>query len=123
MDGRCDSLREKLTGLIHEAATVKVELDRRDGKVRGVPHYSVIEEAAHELGQEVSRRVQALHMTELAAEQAATAACPTCGRHCPLELRERKVVSGDGPLPLSELVGRCPCCRRDFFPSAGTIGL
>lgn len=123
MDGQCESLRDKLVELVQQAAAVKVELDRREGRVRGVPHYSVIEEAAHELGREVSRMVQALHMNEVATEQALAAGCPKCGRNCPVKPRQRRVVSGDGPVQFQELVGRCPCCRRDFFPSAGTIGL
>ena len=60
MDGTMTKLKEKLDQLLHEAAEVSVAaLDRAEGTIVGVPHYSVIEGRAHELGQQLSRRIQA----------------------------------------------------------------
>jgi hypothetical protein len=67
MDDRNSALREKAAKLLREAAEAKVALDRAEGKIKGVPHYSVIENAAHEVGREISRMVQQMHMTELVA--------------------------------------------------------
>ena len=43
MDGATVALKEKLSRLLKEAAQVSVALDRADGTITGVPHYSVIE--------------------------------------------------------------------------------
>jgi predicted aconitase len=59
MDGTTIKLKEKLDQLLREAAEVSVTLDRVEGIIVGVPHYSVIESRAHELGQQLSRRIQA----------------------------------------------------------------
>jgi hypothetical protein len=49
------------------------------------------------------------------------AACPTCGRRCPLKRKSRPVAVRGGEAELEEPVGHCPTCRRDFFPSASGI--
>jgi hypothetical protein len=51
-------LKERLDGLLREAAEVQLELSRADGSIQGIPHYSVIEGQAHELGRQLSREVQ-----------------------------------------------------------------
>ena len=101
---------------------VTVEVRRPDGTIRGVPHYSVIEGRAHELGKQLSREVQQRQMSELAASQATTAKCPGCGAVVGLEARQRDVKSVDGDAALQELVGHCRRCRRDFFPDARDAG-
>jgi hypothetical protein len=123
MEGRAFALREKVEKLLRETAAAKVALDRAEGTVRGVPHYSVIENAAHDIGQQVSRLVQAMHLQELVAGQAVSGKCPDCGTPAALEPRERKVLSGDGPIEATELRGYCSCCRRNFFPAAGSVGV
>lgn len=46
-------------------------------------------------------------------------ACPTCGKMCPLQQKERSLVGRIGSsLELREPTAHCPACRRDFFPSA-----
>jgi len=120
---RANRLKVRLDRLLREAAEVAVELSRTDGTIKGVPHYSVIEGQAHELGKQFSREVQQRQMSEVVASQALTAKCPACATRCKLESRKRKVRSVDGDTELQELVGYCPCCRRDFFPSPRSLGL
>jgi uncharacterized protein with PIN domain len=122
MEGATTTLKEKLDQLLREAAAISVALDRADGTIVGVPHYSVIEARAHELGQQLSRQVQARQIGELTA-QAAAARCPECGTRCQTHRKTRRVTSIDGPLRVEESVGHCPACRRDFFPPAGDLGL
>lgn len=123
MDRHVRELREKLDGLLREAAEVSVSLDRLDGTIQGVPHYSVIELRAHELGRQLSRSIQRRHMAGVVDHQVGRARCPTCGTDCTLEPVARQVASIDGPLDLPELQGDCRVCRRQFFPPAGTAGL
>ncbi len=120
---RVAELLERLDRVLREAAEVEVELSRADGTIRGVPHYSLIEGRAHELGRRLSRRVQEQQMRELNASHAPTAKCPGCGTRCVLRLRVRKTKSVDGETELQELVGDCSRCRRAFFPDARDVGL
>ncbi len=115
-------LQEKLTGLLREAAEVSVALDRANGTIQGVPHYSVIELRAHELGRQLSREIQQRHMAAVVNHQVARARCPACGTEAELKPVPRQATSIDGSLDLQELRGHCRKCRRSFFPSAGTAG-
>jgi DNA-directed RNA polymerase subunit RPC12/RpoP len=115
---RTEKLKERLEGLLREAAEVEVELSRADGTIKGIPHYSLIEGRAHELGKQLSRQVQQRQMNELAASQSATARCPECRTRCLLRVQPRDVKSVDGDTSWEELVGDCPRCRRSFFPPA-----
>ena len=119
MDGTTLDLREKLDMLIHQAAEASVALDRAEGRIVGVPHYSVIELRAHELGRQLSRKVQALQMSSLAGGGNSTAKCPQCGARCDTAMKKRSVTSIDGSLTIEEPVNHCPACRRDFFPPPG----
>jgi hypothetical protein len=116
MDGAMAAMREKLNRLLKEAAQVSVALDRTDGTITGVPHYSRIEARAHELGQQLSREIQARQMGELVSGRTATAPCPKCRARCELDVKERTVTSIDGPVEVQELEGYCLACRRAFFP-------
>lgn len=118
MDDRQSVLREKLSRLLAEAAEVEVELSRAEGAIVGVPHYSVIESRAHELGRSLSQQVQRRQMGEIAAESPRRARCPRCSAMCELREGVRELTSIDGPATVAELKGHCPLCRRDFFPSA-----
>jgi uncharacterized protein with PIN domain len=117
MDDHTAVLREEFSKLLRKAAELKVTLDRADGTVQGIPHYSVIEETAHQLGREVSRMVQAMHLNAMVADYPQFARCPKCETRCKLQPEKRTVLSGDGPVEIQELVGQCPCCRRAFFPA------
>lgn len=123
MDDRNSVLRKKAAKLLREAAEAKVALDRAEGKINGVPHYSVIENTAHEVGRELSRLVQQMHLTELIANQPLSGRCPKCHAQHGLKLKKRTVTSGDGPVEVTELVGDCTCCRQAFFPSARNSGI
>lgn len=124
MDTGTAAFEEKLNGLLRQAAEVTVELDRANATIRGVPHCSVIELRAHELGRQLSRTIQERQSAEVVAQQAVQGTCPTCGIACDLvSHRREKMTSIDGRFALQELKGYCPCCRRDFFPSAGGDGV
>jgi uncharacterized protein with PIN domain len=122
MDGATATLKEKLDQLLREAAEVSVTLDRAAGTIVGVPHYSVIEARAHELGQQLSRAIQTRQMGAIAAQAAETARCPECGTRCHLVRKKRGLTSVDGTLTVEEPVGHCPHCRRGFFPPPGSVG-
>jgi hypothetical protein len=113
------ALQEKLDQLLQEAARVSVALDRADGTIVGIPHYSVIETRAHELGRQLSRQIQAEHMGDLTAGAAPTARCPECGTRCDTSRKKRGLASVDGSLAVDEPVAYCPKCRRGFFPLEG----
>lgn len=122
MDDRERSLREERAQLLAKIAEVEVELSRVSGAIVGVPHYSVIEGRAHELGREVSRQFQQRQMGEMAAAGQRNARCPTCSFVCEITEHKRRATSIDGPLEVQELKGHCPMCSRDFFPSTGSPG-
>ena len=123
MERQVGELQEELDRLLHKAAEVSVALDRANGTIQGVPHYSVIELRAHELGQQLSRQIQQQHLEAMVGQQAPRAACPGCGTYSPLEPVARTVTSIDGEIRLPELRGQCPHCRRAFFPPPGDAGL
>jgi hypothetical protein len=122
MDGTAATLKEKLDQLLREAAEVSVALDHAEGTIVGIPHYSVIEARAHELGQQLSRRIQARQMGRFAAHAPDTAPCPECGTRCQLDRKERRLTSIDGSLTVEEPTGHCPRCRRGFFPLPRDVG-
>jgi hypothetical protein len=122
MDDRQAALQEKLDQLLREAAEVEVELSRAEGAIVGIPHYSVIESRAHEMGRRLSRTIQERQMSETAAVAPRTAKCPECGSTGRLTETKRPMTSIDGVFEVQELKGHCPVCRRDFFPSSGDVG-
>jgi hypothetical protein len=123
MDDNASRLQKKLDDLLREAAEVSVALDRANGTIQGVPHYSVIESRAHELGQQLSRRIQEWQMGEIVAAQVTKGTCPGCGRLRELIPTKRKVTSIDGQIDLQEPTGYCSSCRRAFFPTARNTGI
>jgi hypothetical protein len=118
MDDREAVLAAKLENLLKQAAEVSAALDRASGTISGVPHYSVIEGRAHDLGRQLSREIQGRQLAEIVAQAAPTAKCPECGTRCELGVDKRLLTSIDGPVGALEQEGYCPCCRRAFFPSA-----
>ena len=57
MDAKAVALRERFERLLKETAEVATELDVVTGALKGVPHYSVIELRAPEIGRQVSQLV------------------------------------------------------------------
>ena len=102
-DDRQTALRNKLDTLLKEVAEVEVELSRADGTIEGIPHYSLIELRAHELGRQLSREVQPQQMGEMAATTAAQAKCPAGGTLCDKEESKRPLTSIDVEFPLQEV--------------------
>ncbi|HID67941.1 MAG TPA: hypothetical protein EYP31_06725 [Roseibacterium sp.] len=84
----------------------------------GTPHYDEIEIPAHEVGQQLSRMIQATRNLDVATGFAAEVDCPTCGQTCGVKTDLREIGSMDGPVELTENVAHCRRCRRSFFPSA-----
>jgi hypothetical protein len=117
MDAKLLLLREKLGGLLSEAARVAAQVQALEQGSQ-TPHFDQIELPAHELGRRLSRMVLSERSREVAAEGLADAACPTCGAQCMVAAQTREVHSMDGPLDLAETVAHCRRCRRSFFPSA-----
>ncbi len=123
MDGTAVTLKEKLDPLLREAAEVSVALDQADGTIVGVPHYAVIEARVHELGQPLSRQIQARQMGQIAARAADTAKCPECGTRCQLGTPE---TSGDLHRRLPHrggAGGSLPRLPPGLFPPPGIVGL
>jgi len=118
MDGKLAELHAKLNRLLEETAAISVALSQADGTIKGVPHYSVIEEHAHRLGQRLSRLVQAQQTQQVLTNQPRRHRCPHCGSIGDLEISDRQMISIDGNVKIPDLVGHCRKCRRDFFPSA-----
>jgi len=104
--------------LLQRLTELLVEEQREAGVYTRVPHYSRLEQAAHALGQEVSRLGQQRAVAEVAAECAPAAACPSCGEQHEVHLEKRMITSVDGPVEVVEPVAYCRPCRRSFFPSA-----
>jgi uncharacterized protein with PIN domain len=123
MERQVVELQEELAGLLRKAAEVSVTLDRLNGTIQGVPHYSVIELRAHELGRQLSREIQQRHMARVVDHQVARARCPACRTEAELKPVTRTARSIDGSLGLRELKGYCRKCRRAFFPPPGAAGL
>ena len=123
MDDRQTALKEKLARLLAEATEVEVELSRADGSIVGIPHFSVIESRAHELGRALSRQVQQRQAGETVALAPRLAKCPECSTTCELAEKKRPMTSIDGKFEMQELRGHCPVCHRDFFPSSGAVGV
>jgi hypothetical protein len=123
MDGRVEELREKLRGLLKETAEVSAELQGIDGTQAEVPHYSQIEDVAHNTGRELSRLIQQARICEVTLAAPPQAGCPTCGDVCEVAHPRRSIQSIDGPVETLEPKAHCSRCRRDFFPSAGPFGV
>jgi len=117
MDAKQAELEKKLEESLKQAAEVAAEIQALE-QGPGTPHYDQIEIPAHEVGQRLSRMVQASRTGDVAAEQRTQCDCPDCGRSCPVEVSPREVHSMDGPIELIETVAYCRRCRRSFFPSA-----
>jgi hypothetical protein len=83
--------------------------------------FASIEDVASKVGRAVARHLMAdlaIKQTELLDQPQP---CPTCQRLCDVQVRDRPLTTGEGPIDLRETVCRCSGCRRDFFPSTGPV--
>jgi hypothetical protein len=84
--------------------------------------FHVLEAAGHALGRAVAQGAVERLTSARAERLSEPQPCPTCGQLCPVEYRERPLNTVDGLIELYEPACHCPACRRDFFPSASSIG-
>jgi len=99
----------------------RLEIDVR-GLLKRDERFHVLEAAGHALGRAVAQATTERLAFSRAERLSGAQPCPTCDRQCPLEYRERPLETVDGPIGLHEPVCHCSACRRDFFPSASSIG-
>ncbi len=122
MDAREIARKQEMERLTARLAELMVEEQRAEGVFETTPHFSVLEEAGHAMGQRVSRAIQEQSVRETVAQSVATASCPTCDLECPLEQKRRMLQGRDGPIEVLEPCGYCRRCRRSFFPSTDGNG-
>lgn len=118
MDAKAIAREREKQQLLNRLAEIMVSEQQEQGVYASVPHYSVLEQASHRLGQELSRAAQRRAMAEAATANVESAACPTCGEQRPVKFKRRVVQSIDGPVEVVEPSADCRPCRRSFFPSA-----
>ena len=107
---------------MNELAELMIEDQVEEGVFLGTPHFSVIEAAAVNLGNQLSRRAQERAAGEIAANCGCTAPCPTCDSECEVTSQKRDVTSTSGVFEMIEAIAYCRPCRRSFFPSASRDG-
>jgi len=123
MDAQQQKLTQEFQDLLKAAAQAAVALQRAQHDFSSTPHYSVIENFAHDAGVQLSCLVQAQQAALVAAEAGGSAACPCCRRICHVTTKTRDVKSIDGEVELAEATAYCSHCERSFFPSAGETRL
>lgn len=84
--------------------------------------FTEMEAAGHELGRAVAQIATERLAFARAERLVGPQACPTCGRQRPVTHRKREIETIDGAVDLHEPVCHCSACRRDFFPSASSLG-
>jgi hypothetical protein len=122
MDDKAKALKEKLDRLMSEAAETAADLQAAERGTRGPVHFSQIEAAAHTLGCALSTGIQERVVREAVADVPQKLPCPDCGTMCKVKFDRRTIHSTDGPVVVLEPEAHCRPCRRDFFPSAGSLG-
>lgn len=80
--------------------------------------YALIEKLGHELGQDLSRQVQAALVSRQRERAEPPSSCPECGGRLKHAAKFRELKSVDGPVAIEEQACFCRRCRRTFFPSA-----
>ena len=123
MDARQEQLARNFREALKATAEAAVALQRAEHDFSNTPHYSLIENFAHDAGVKLSCLVQTQQAALVAAEAGATTACPECGNICHVTTKTRDVKSIDGGVELTEAVANCSRCERSFFPSAGETRL
>jgi hypothetical protein len=122
MDAAKDLREEERVRLLNRLAEIMVEEQRELGTFQRLPHLCELETISHSLAQRLGCVSLSRAVREVAAGCDPRAACPSCGRQCPVEMTERTVTGISCCTALTEPVAHCPACRRAFFPSAGSVG-
>src|SRR3990172_4009363 len=122
MESIPEHVQRKLEQVFEEATDLAVEAILAGWDRKTPLDFSKVEAGARRLAGLWSCRIQEWTAREMTAEAPDTAACPSCGEVCSLELEVRTIQSTDGPVPILEWKGTCTRCRRDFFPSARSDG-
>lgn len=99
----------------------RLEIDVR-GLLKRDVRFHVLEAAGHALGRAVAQATTERLTFARAERLLGPQPCPTCGQQSSLVHRERSLETIDGPIELHEPACHCSACRRDFFPSASSIG-
>jgi len=86
--------------------------------------FAEIEQFGHQAGQMVARAIDAQLTKQHAAHFTEEQPCPTCNEKCPPKEspHDLPLQTEDGEVTLHEPACNCPTCRRDFFPSAYSVG-
>ena len=117
MDAAKESRLKEKERLLNELAELLIEDQLEEGLYAETPHFGVIEDAAIELGNELSRAAQERGSREIAASCDPSVACPHCDGACQVLAKKREITSKSGAVKVTETVARCPRCRWTFFPS------
>jgi len=123
MDAQTEKLSRDFQQALKAAAQAAVELQRAGEDFSNTPHYSLIENFAHDAGVQLSCLVQAQQAALVAVDAGPTAKCPGCGELCRVTIESRQVKSIDGDVELAEAKASCSRCERLFFPSADPAGI
>jgi len=86
--------------------------------------FAEIEQFGHQAGQMVARAIDAQLSEQHASHFTKEQPCPTCDEKCPPKEspHDLPLQTQDGEVTLHEPACNCPTCRRDFFPSADSLG-
>jgi hypothetical protein len=122
MDAAKQGREEERKRLLNRLAELMIEDQVEEGVFLGTPHFSVIEAAAVNLGNQLSRKAQERAAGEIAANCGCTAPCPICDLECEVKSQKRDVTSTSGVFEMIEAIAYCHPCRRSFFPSASRDG-
>lgn len=101
--------------------------DRLEIDLRGLLEKDVrfidYEAASHAFGRALARATTERLTLARSQRLSGMQPCPTCHKLVPVTQRSRNLETADGSIDLSEGVGHCSACRRDFFPSASCLGI
>jgi len=122
MDATNDLREEEKVRLLNRLAEIMVEEQRELGRFRSTPHLCELETISQSLAQRLGCVSLSRAVREVAAGCGSQTSCPTCGQQCPVETAKRTVKGVSGSIEVMEPRAHCSACRRDFFPSAGSVG-
>lgn len=117
MDAAKDAREREKQGLLDRLAELLIEEQSAEGFYDETPHFSQVEDAAIDLGNELSRRAQERASREITACCEPTVLCPDCEEPCEVLAKSRKVTSKSGDVKMTEAIARCHRCRWIFFPA------